>query len=124
MSGLASHSPTGACRRRSFASGTRDRLAHGDVVFFVDDDAVYLDGYAAAILGVYEADSEGAVGGVGTIANSGNPRRRDRAWRTSSAHAPQRQREVQASGWPALYGAAGGAAPVEVFSGPATALRR
>ena len=60
-------------------------LARGDVVFFADDDAVYLDGYAAAVLAVYEADREG--GSAASRGRSRTPairRRPDRASPTSS----------------------------------------
>ena len=101
-------------------------LAHGDVVFFVDDDAVYLDGYAAAVLGVYDADSEGSVGGVqGTIANPGSPfATRSRVANLFLLTRLNGNGTLQASAWPAFCTARPGLAEVEVFSGPAMSFRR
>jgi GT2 family glycosyltransferase len=102
------------------------RLARGDVVFFADDDAVYLEGYAAAVLTVYEADHDRAVGGVqGTIVNFDKPV----ATRSGIANLFLLTRlngkgTLQASGWPAFCTARPELAHVEVFSGPAMSFRR
>ena len=98
----------------------RHRLARGDVVFFADDDAVYLDGYAAAVLGVYDADREGSVGGVqGTIANPGSPfATRSRLANIFLLTRLNGNGTLQASAWPAFCTARPGLAEVEVFSGP------
>jgi GT2 family glycosyltransferase len=101
-------------------------LARGDVVFYVDDDAVYLPGYAAAILAVYQHDREGAVGGVqGTIANPGNPAMtRSRLANVFLLTRLNGNGTLQASGWPAFCTARPTLARVEVFSGPAMSFRR
>jgi glycosyltransferase involved in cell wall biosynthesis len=102
------------------------RLARGDVVFYPDDDAVYLEGYAEAVLAVYQADRESAVGGVqGTIANPGNPA----ATRSRLANVFLLTRlngngTLQASGWPAFCTPRPELTQVEVFSGPAMSFRR
>jgi GT2 family glycosyltransferase len=101
-------------------------LARGDIVFFADDDAVYLDGYAAAVLDVYKADRDRRVGGVqGTIANPGNPP----ATRSHLANIFLLTRlngdgTLQLSGWPAFCTARPTLARVDVFSGPAMSFRR
>ena len=101
-------------------------LARGDVVFFADDDAVYLDGYAAAVLAVYGADSERTVGGVqGTVANPGS--HFTTATRLANLFLLTRLNgngTLQASAWPAFCMALEGLAEVEVFSGPAMSYRR
>ena len=101
-------------------------LARGDVVFFADDDAVYLDGYAAAVLAVYEADREGRVGGVqGTIANPGNPpATRSRLANIFLLTRLNGNGTLQPSGWPAFCTARPALARVDVFSGPAMSFRR
>jgi glycosyltransferase involved in cell wall biosynthesis len=102
------------------------RLAQGDVVFFADDDALYLQGYAAAVLAPLQADREGAVGGVqGTIANV----ERQAATRSLLATIFLLTRlngngTLQASAWPAFCTARPELARVEVFQGPAMSFRR
>ena len=102
------------------------RLAEGDVVFFADDDAVYSRGYAAAVLAVYQADREGAVGGVqGTIANPGKPvATRSRLANIFLLTRLNGNGTLQASAWPAFCAARSELARVEVFSGPAMSFRR
>jgi GT2 family glycosyltransferase len=101
-------------------------MARGDVVFFADDDAVYLEGYAAAVLAVYEADREGTVGGVqGTIANPGNPpATRSRLANIFLLTRLNGDGTLQASGWPAFCTPRPTLTRVDVFSGPAMSFRR
>jgi GT2 family glycosyltransferase len=102
------------------------RLARGDIVFFADDDAEYLDGYAAAILAVYESDVTGAIGGVqGTIMNP--PEVAATRWRLTNLFLLTRLNgngTLQASGWPAFSPPRSAPIPVEVFSGSAMSFRR
>jgi len=99
--------------------------AEGDVVFFVDDDAEYMPGYARAVLDVYEADREGIIGGVqGTIQDFEGPIASK--WGLSRLFMLPRlgKGRLQRSAWPALYRPNGHNAQVEVFSGPAMSYRR
>lgn len=99
--------------------------ATGDVVVFADDDAVYMDGYASALLDAYEADHDQRVGGVqGTIEefNGGMASR----WGLSRLFLLPRLGEgtLQTSAWPAFYRGKARRAPVRVFSGAAMSFRR
>lgn len=97
----------------------------GDVVFFADDDAVYLDGYAKAILDVYETDSDGMIGGVqGTIDNF-EPTQADRfGLARFFLLARLGDGTLQPSAWPAYYRPDRNIAQVQVFSGPAMSYRK
>ena len=101
------------------------RQAKGDVVFFADDDAVYLDGYAQAILDVYQMDVDGSIGGVqGTIDNyelSAAER-----WGLTRLFLLPRLGDgtLQPSAWPAFYRPDQNLAQVEVFSGAAMSYRK
>lgn len=46
------------------------------VVFFADDDSLWYPGYAAAIMGVYERDTDGLIGGVTAIRAGAPPSER------------------------------------------------
>ena len=102
------------------------QLARGDVVFFADDDAEYLDGYAATILAVYESDVGGAIGGVqGTIMNPpAVTATRSRLAKVFLLTRLNGNGTLQASGWPAFSPPRPALVPVEVFSGSAMSFRR
>lgn len=101
------------------------RQAKGDVIFFADDDAVYLDDYARAILDVYQADINGLVGGVqGTIDNS-EARIANQSGLARFFLLPcYGNGTLQPSGWPAFYRQDQNLAEVEVFSGAAMSYRK
>jgi glycosyltransferase involved in cell wall biosynthesis len=100
--------------------------AKGDVVFFADDDARYLDGYAEAILQVYRADSERKIGGVqGTITNISSFKFSGLGlakffWITRH----DGDGTLQPSAWPAFLEVCSSPVEVEVFSGPGMTFRR
>lgn len=99
--------------------------AQGDVVFFADDDAVYLDGYACAILNVYQTDVNGSIGGVqGTIDNYElSPA--ERLGLSQLFMLPRLGTgRLQSSAWPAFYRPDQNLAQVEVFSGAAMSYRK
>src|SRR5438128_272883 len=94
--------------------------AEGDIVFFVDDDAEYLPGYAKAILEIYDADAGGVIGGVqGTIEDLDGPIAS--RWGLSTFFMLPRLGEgtLQRSAWPAFYRPNSHNAHVVVFSRPA-----
>lgn len=99
-------------------------IAVGDIVFFADDDGEYLEGYARAILAVYEADVAGEIGGVqGTIVDfDGTIASR---WGLATVFQLPRMGRgtLQPSGWPAFYKGKDSCAPVEVFSGVSMSFR-
>jgi glycosyltransferase involved in cell wall biosynthesis len=98
--------------------------ATGDVVIFADDDAVYLEGYAKAILEAYERDGDELTGGVqGTIQGL---RTRLASSVISRVFLLPRMGggTLQASGWPAFYHGNAQRAPVRVFRGAAMSYRR
>jgi GT2 family glycosyltransferase len=118
------------CYIRMLPSLVRQRNAGiqqalGDVVFFADDDAAYMGGYAQAILDVYEKDVSGKIGGVqGTIANF-TPSQVDR-WGLARLFMLPRlgNGRLQPSAWPSYYSLDHNLAQVEVFSGPAMSYRK
>ena len=99
--------------------------AKGDVVFFADDDAVYLDGYAQTILDVYEADSGRLIGGVqGTVDNI-NVDMADRlGFKKLFLLTCFGNGSLQLSAWPAFCRPSGNLTQVEVFSGVAMSYRK
>ena len=99
--------------------------AKGDVIFFADDDAVYLDGYAQTILNVYEADTTGLVGGVqGTIDNF-KMSLTDRLGLTRIFLLSRSGNGLlQRSALPAFYRLDKNLVQVEVFSGVAMSYRK
>ncbi len=101
------------------------RLAKGDVVFFADDDAVYLDGYVRNILNVYQMDENGSIGGVqGTIDNyEVSPA--ERLGLSQLFMLPHLgDGKLQPSAWPAYYRPDQNLVQVEVFSGAAMSYRK
>jgi len=100
--------------------------AKGDIVFFADDDAVYMEGYARTIVDVYMQDTAGKVGGVqGTIDNFENHSEADR-WGLARLFMLGRvgNGSLQPSGWPAFYRPGVDVYQVEVFSGAAMSYRK
>jgi GT2 family glycosyltransferase len=101
-------------------------MAKGDIIFFADDDAVYLDGYTKAILEVYQADPKGMIGGVqGTIINIKSAQYV--RWGLGKIFLLTRfdgHGSLQSSAWPAYYGDCLNLAQVEVFSGPSMSFRK
>lgn len=97
----------------------------GDIVFFADDDAVYLDGYVPAILDIYEADTEGEIGGVqGTLTNISSSKLKGLGlakffWFTRY----DGRGNLQPSAFPAFLGKCEKQTFVEVFSGAAMTFR-
>lgn len=99
--------------------------AKGDVVFFADDDAVYLDGYARAIMDVYQMDENGSIGGVqGTIDNY-DVSPAERLGLSQLFMLPRLGKgKLQRSAWPAYYRPDQNLVQVEVFSGAAMSYRK
>jgi glycosyltransferase involved in cell wall biosynthesis len=111
----------GLVRQRNAGMGQ----AKGDVVFFADDDAVYRDGYARAILDVYQGDEDGSIGGVqGTIDNYEiSPA--ERIGLSQLFMLPRLGNgRLQPSAWPAFYRPDHQLVRVEVFSGAAMSYRK
>ncbi|MCX5695213.1 MAG: glycosyltransferase [Candidatus Omnitrophica bacterium] len=101
------------------------RQAKGDVVFFADDDAVYLDGYAQAILDVYQADVTGSIGGVqGTIENFDLGPAERCGFSKFFLLTCFGNGSLQLSAWPAFCRSTSNLAQVEIFSGPAMSYRK
>jgi GT2 family glycosyltransferase len=127
---LVSNTGVGLCYLRMHPSLVRQRnagarMAMGDVVFFADDDAVYLTGYAQAILEVYHADSDGTIGGVGGTISNMYFLMAEWGLRTFFMLPRQNgQGALQPSGWPAFLGVCKNLQSVEVFSGPAMSFRK
>jgi GT2 family glycosyltransferase len=101
------------------------KQAKGDVIFFADDDAVYHDNYAQAILDVYQTDQNGSIGGVqGTVGN----KELTLAERFRLAKFFMLTRfgngRLQLSAWPAFRWPDRNLMQVEVFSGAAMSYRK
>ena len=113
-------SPSLVCQRNSGI-----RHAKGEVIFFADDDAVYLDGYAQAILDVYQADTAGLIGGVQGTIDKIKLGLTDRLGLTKIFLLPCLGNGLlQRSAWPTFYNLDKKLARVEVFSGVAMSYRR
>jgi len=101
------------------------KRAKGDVVFFADDDAVYSDGYAQAILDVYKADTKGCVGGVqGTIENFDLGPADKFGLSRFFMLTCFGDGSLQPSAWPAFYRPDSKLAQVEIFSGASMSYRK
>jgi glycosyltransferase involved in cell wall biosynthesis len=99
--------------------------AKGDVVFFADDDAVYSDGYAQAILNVYQDDREGLTGGVQGAIDDFDLGPAERCGFSRVFMLPRFGKgRLQLSAWPAFIRPAKELSQVEVFSGPAMSYRK
>ena len=99
--------------------------AKGDVVFFADDDAVYLDGYAGAILDVYKEDTNGSIGGVqGTIDNFAPTSAISRVLTNLFLITHLGNGTLQLSAWPAFCKPGQSLSQVEVFIGAAMSYRK
>lgn len=99
--------------------------AKGDVVFFADDDAVYQNGYAQAILDVYKEDTNGFIGGVqGTVDNFEPTSTISRVLTKLFLLTHLGNGTLQLSAWPAFCEPVQSLSQVEVFSGAAMSYRK
>lgn len=99
--------------------------AKGNIVFFADDDAVYLAGYARAILEVYQDDPHGLIGGVqGTIDNFDLGLAEKCGFSRFFLLPCFGNGSLQPSAWPSFCQPANSLAQVEIFSGAAMSYRK
>jgi GT2 family glycosyltransferase len=119
------------CYLRMPASLVRQRnaglkRAKGDIVFFADDDAIYLNSYAENILEIYEDDFNKEIGGVqGTIINANSSKYA--RWGIANLFwfiHHNGDGTLQPSAWPSFHRPSANQVPVEVFSGTVMSFRR
>jgi GT2 family glycosyltransferase len=101
------------------------KQAKGDVIFFADDDAIYHDNYAQAILDVYKTDQNVSIGGVqGTVANTELTLTERFGLAKLFMLTRFGKGRLQLSAWPAFRWPDRNLMQVEIFSGAAMSYRK